>query len=143
MAPSSLEGWFQIFFLPKTKFDIIINLIFMNPRVIRERVPFLSDLIERVSSRVPELNVNCLLDFIPIVFDWFWFCIVTLRENLLIVCTVRFQESYVEVIVNVTEVRVAIEVESVVLAVVVNLCNWERSQPSRSEERRVGKECVP
>ena len=35
-----------------------------------------------------------------------------------------------EGIVNVTEVKVAIEVERVVVAVVVNLYNWERSQPS-------------
>ena len=35
-----------------------------------------------------------------------------------------------EGIVHVKEVKVAIEVESVVVAVVVNLCNCERSQPS-------------
>ena len=35
-----------------------------------------------------------------------------------------------EGVVNVTEVKVTIEVESVVVSVVVNLCDWERSQPS-------------
>ena len=130
MAPSSLEGWFQIFFSPETKFDIIINLICMNPLVITWQVPFPSDLIERVSVCVTEPKVNCLLDFIPIVLHWSWFCIMSLRENLLIVFAVRFQEAYVEGIVNVTQVKVAIEVEGVVVAVVVNLCDWERSQPS-------------
>ena len=77
-----------------------------------------------------EPKVNCLLDFIPIVFHWSWFCIVTLEENLLVVFAVRFQEAYMECIVNMTEVKVAIEVESVVVTVVVDLCNWERSQPS-------------
>ena len=130
MAPSSLEGWFQIFFLPKTKFDIIINLICMNPLVITWRVPFPSDLIERVSGRVTEPKVNSSLDFIPIVVHWSGFCIVTLRENLLIVFAVRVQESYVEGVMNVTEVNVASEVEGVVVAIVVNSCNWEWSQPS-------------
>ena len=55
---------------------------------------------------------------------------VTLWEHMLLVFTVRFQEANVEGIVNVTEVKVAIEVESLVVAVVVNLCNWERSQPA-------------
>ena len=130
MAPSSLEGWFQIFFLPKRKFDVIINLICMNPLVIIWQVPFPSDLIERVSGRVTEPKVPCLLDVIPIVLHWSWFCIMTLRENLLIVFVLRLQEAYVEGIVNVTEVKGAIEVESVVVAVVVNLYDWERSQPS-------------
>ena len=108
MAPSSLEGWFQIFFLPKTKFDIILNLICMNPLVITRRVPFASDLIERVSGRVTEPKVNWLLDFMPIVLYWSWFCIITLRENLWIVFALRFQEAYVVGIVNVTLVKVAI-----------------------------------
>ena len=128
--PSSLEGWFQIFFLPKTEFDIIIYLVCMNPLVITWPVPFPSDSVERVSCRVTEPKVNCLLDFIPIVFHWSWFWIGTLRQNISIVSMVWFQEAYVEGIVNVTEVKVAIEVESVVVAVVVNLCNWKRSQPS-------------
>ena len=130
MVPSSLERWFQIFFLPKPKFDIIINLICMNPLVITWQVRFPSDLIERVSAWVPKPQVNCLLDFIPIVLHWSWFCMMTPRENLLIVFTVRFQEAYVAGIVNVTKVKVAIEVESVVDAVIVNLCNWEWSQSS-------------
>ena len=125
MASSSLEGWFQIFFLPKTEFDVIIYLICMNPLVITWQVPFPSDLIEGVSAWVTEPKVNCLLDFIPIVLHWYRFCIMTLRENLLIVFSVRFQKSYVEGIVNVTEVKIAIEVLSVVVVVVVNLCNWE------------------
>ena len=127
MAPSSLEAWFQIFFVPKTKFDIIINLMWMNPLAITWQVPLPSDLIERVSACVTEPKVNCLLDFTPIVLHWSWFCMMTLRQNLLIVFAVRFQEAHVEGIVNVTEVKVAIEVESVVVAVVVTLCNWERS----------------
>ena len=130
MAPSSLEGQLQIFFLPKTTFDIIIILICMNALVITRQVPLQSGLIERVSSWVTELKVNCLLDFIPVNFHWSWFCIVTLRKNRLVVFAVRLEEAYVEGIVNMTEVRVAIEVASLVVAVVVNLCNWEWAQPS-------------
>ena len=127
MSPSSLAGWFQIFFLPTREFDIIIYVICMNPLVITWQVLFPSDLIERVSACVTEPKVNCLLDFIPIVFHWSWFCTVTLRANMWIVFALQFQEAYVEGIVNVTEVKVAIEVESIVVAVVVNCCNWERS----------------
>ena len=60
-----------------------------------------------------EPNVNYLLDFIPITFHWSWFCMVTIRENLLVVLAVWFQESYVEGVMNVTQVKVASEVEGV------------------------------
>ena len=75
-------------------------------------------------------KVNCLLDFISVILHWSGFCIVTLRENLLVVFALWFQESYVKGVVNVTEVRVASEVEGVVVTLVVNLCYSERSQPS-------------
>ena len=101
MAPSSWQGWFQIFFLRKTEFDIIINLICMNPLVITWQVRFPSDLIERVSTRLTEPKVNCLLDFIPIIFYWPWLGMMTQRECLLVVLAIGFQEADVESIVDV------------------------------------------
>ena len=127
MAPTSLEGGFQIFFLPKSEFDFFIYFICMNPLVITREVPLPSNLVQSVSSRVTELKINCLLDFIPVIFHWAWFGMVTQRECLLVVLAIGFQETDVERIVDVTEVKVAAEVESVIVAVLVNLCNWERS----------------
>ena len=49
---------------------------------------------------------------------------------MLVVLALWFEESYVEGVMNVTQVKVAIEVEGVVVTLVVNLCYWEGSQPS-------------
>ena len=73
-------------------------------------------------------EVNCLLHLIPVIFQRSWFTVVTLREFMLVILTVRFQESSVEGFVNLTEVSIAAEVKSVIVALVVDLCNWDRSQ---------------
>ena len=57
---------------------------------------------------------------------------MTLRKNLLVVLALWFQESYVEGIVNMSEVKVATEVEGIVVTLLVNLSYWEGSQPSCS-----------
>ena len=77
-----------------------------------------------------EPKVNCLVDFIPVILHRSWFTVLTLREFLLLILAVRFQESHMKGFVNMTQVRVAAEVASVMVALVVNFCNWERSQPS-------------
>ena len=75
-----------------------------------------------------EPEVNCLLDFIPVIFHRTWFTVVTLREFMLVIVMVRYQESDVEGFVNLTKVSIAAEVESVIVALVIDLCNWDRSQ---------------
>ena len=56
---------------------------------------------------------------------------MTPREYFLVVLAVGFQETYVKVVVNMTEVKVAGEVAGIVATLVLNLCHWEGSQPSR------------
>ena len=75
-------------------------------------------------------KVNCLLDFILVIFYWFWFPVVTLVEFMEIILAVGCQQCHVKSFLNVTVVRVAAEFESVFVALVVILSNWERSQPS-------------
>ena len=48
-----------------------------------------------------------------------------LREFMLVIVEVRFEESYVEGLVNVKQVRVAAEVESVIDTLVVHSRDWE------------------
>ena len=55
---------------------------------------------------------------------------MTLLELMEVIVAVEFQESYVKSFVNVTEVRVAAEVESVIVALVVSLSEWEWFQLS-------------
>ena len=90
-----------------------------------------SNLIERLSRWVTDPKVNCLLDFILVILHQSWFSVVTLREFLFVILGVEFQEFYVGGFVNVTQVRAAAEVQSVYVALLVHLCDWGRSQPSR------------
>ena len=76
-----------------------------------------------------EPKVNCLLDFMPVILHRSCVTVVTLREFLLVILAAEFQESYVQGFVNVMQVRVAAERQSVIVALVVNLCHVERSQP--------------
>ena len=102
----------------------------MNPLVFTGQVSLLSDLIKGISGCVTEPEVNCPLDFISIILHRSWFYIVALWENLWLVFAVRLQESYMKGVMNMTEVKVAAKVKGIVTTLVVNLCNWERSQPS-------------
>ena len=77
---------------------------------------------------VPE--VNCLPDFIPVILYRSWFPEMMLQESLFVILAVEILESYVKGFVNVTQVRVAAEVETPIVALVVKLCNWVRAQPS-------------
>ena len=77
-----------------------------------------------------EPKVNCLLDFIPGILHRFWFSVLMLQEFLLVIHELEFQESHGKSFVNVTKVRVAAEVDSVIVGLVVDLCNWESSRPS-------------
>ena len=86
--------------------------------------------MERFPARVTEHKVNWLLDCIPVIFDWSWLSIMTLREYLLVIFSLGFQEFYVKSVVNVPQVRVTAKVEGVVIALVVNLYDCEGSQPS-------------
>ena len=130
MAPSALEGWLEIFFLPKHELHFFIDLIYMNPLVVTGQISLPSNLIQGISGGVTEPEFNRLLDFILVICHWYWFYIVTLWQYLLVVLAIRFQESYVKGIVSMTEVKVAAEVEGIVVMLVVYLCNWEWTQPS-------------
>ena len=88
-------------------------------------------MVDRVSRWVTEPEINCLLDFISVIFHWSWFFIMSMREYFLVVLAVGYQETYVKVVVNMTQVKVAGEVEGIVATLVVNLRHWEGSQPSR------------
>ena len=72
---------------------------------------------------MPEPTIPCILDFIPVIFDRSWFTVGTLLAFMLIIAAVGSQESYVKGFVNLMEVSIAAEVESVVVALLGNLGN--------------------
>ena len=102
----------------------------MNPLVMTWSISFPSNLVERVSGWVSEPKVNCLLNFIPVMFHWSWFGLVTLRDYVIVVPGIVFQEPYVKAVVNMTEIKVAAEITYVIVMLVVNWRNWEWSHPS-------------
>lgn len=72
-------------------------------------------------------KVNCRLYFLPVILDASWFSVVMVRVFMLMILAVAWQQSYVTGLVNVQEVRVAAEVESAMVTLVVDLCDWESS----------------
>ena len=129
IAPSPLEGRLQVFFFPKSKLHFFIYLVTVDPLILTPLISLPPHLIQRFPRWVPESEVNCRRDFIPVILHWSWFTAVTLRKFLLLILAVGYQVSYMEGFVNVTEFTIAPEVASVIVALVVNLCNWEWSQP--------------
>ena len=67
-----------------------------------------------------EDKVNCLLDFIPVIFHLSWLTVVMLPEFMEVILVLGFQKSYVTGCVHVAELRVATAVRRVILALIVN-----------------------
>ena len=127
MGPASLERWLQVFLLPKSTLDFFIYLIAVDPSILTWSIFFPSDLIEMFSCGVPEPEVNYLLDFIPVILNPARFPGVMLREFIFVILAVRFLAPYLEAQVNLTDVKIAAMVETVIVALVVDFCNWDLS----------------
>lgn len=75
-------------------------------------------------------KVNCVVDFLHVILNGSLITVVTLPEFMLVILAAGFQESYGKAFVNVMLVRVAAEVERIIVALVLNLSYWAGSQPS-------------